>query len=77
METGLLWFDDSRVPVGVKVDNAVRRYRERFGHSPNVCYVHPKILADEPGLVARVPVIARKAIQPNYFWVCVKLLESP
>jgi hypothetical protein len=70
MRSGLLWFDDSpSVPLATKIERAMQRYRERVGHSPNVCYVHPKTLAGADGMPARLRVVESTTIQPNYFLV--------
>jgi len=73
MITGLLWFDDSpNVPLAAKIENAARRYRERFGRSPEVCYVHPRTLAGAKVLPTHVKVIELATIQPNHFWIGVR-----
>ena len=73
VEVGLLWFDDNpKVPLAIKVENAVRRYRERFGRMPEVCYVHPRTLAGAEELPVHLRVIERATIQPNHFWVVVR-----
>jgi len=73
MKTGLLWFDDNpRVPLATKIENAARRYREKFGKPPDVCYVHPQTLAGAQKLPAHVKVVERATIQPNNFWIGVK-----
>lgn len=42
---GLLWFDDDpNRDLKQKVGNAARRYTEKFGRQPTVCYVHPSML---------------------------------
>jgi hypothetical protein len=72
MKTGLLWFDDSpRMSLADKVVDAVRRYEEKFGRSPNVCYVHPSAVvgAQTPSMGVRVVVCS--GVQPNHFWVGV------
>ena len=70
MQIGLLWFDDNpQVPLATKIEKAARRYRERFGRPPNVCYVHPQTLAGAQGLPAGLKVVERASVQPNYFWV--------
>jgi hypothetical protein len=42
---GLLWFDNDpkRNPVE-KIGRAARRYREKYGVPPEVCYVHPAVI---------------------------------
>lgn len=43
---GLLWFDDDPGrDLKQKVGNAARRYAEKFGRRPTVCYVHPSMLS--------------------------------
>jgi len=74
MKMGLLWFDDNpKVPLATKIENAARRYRERFGRAPDVCYVHPKTLAGEKAMPAQVKVIESASVQPNHFWIGVNL----
>jgi len=70
MRAGLLWFDDSpRTPLASKVDHAMRRYREKFGRTPNICYVHPRTLKDSGNEVTPIRVVGLPSIQPNHFWV--------
>jgi len=72
MKTGLLWFDDSpRLSLADKVVDAVRHYREKFGRSPNVCYVHPSTMTDAKAAPAEVRVVTSTTVQPNHFWVGV------
>jgi hypothetical protein len=73
MQMGLLWFDDNpKVSFAAKIEKAARRYRERFGRAPDMCYVHPQTLAGVQELPARVRVIERTTVQPNNFWIGVK-----
>ncbi len=42
---GLLWFDDDpKRDLKQKVGDAARRYTEKFGRQPTICYVHPSML---------------------------------
>jgi len=73
MEVGLLWFDDNpKVSFVSKVERAARRYQERFGRSPDVCYVHPCTFAGVTAMPADVQVIGLSTVRPNHFWVGVK-----
>ena len=48
IQEGLLWFDDHPTrPVRDKIERAVQRYQQKYGHNPDVCYVHPAQLAPE------------------------------
>jgi len=78
MRTGLLWFDDNpRLPIAAKIEKAARRYRERFGRSPNICYVHPQTLAGAEELPTHVQVVGKVTIQPDNFWIGVKTSRAP
>ena len=80
IQEGLLWFDDSPTRATAdKIGNAVARYRQKYGHNPDVCYVHPAHLAPEghPGdneqvsLADGVKVLPAKSVLPNHFWLGV------
>lgn len=70
---GILWFDDSSRSLRDKVEAAVRRYVEKFGRLPNVCYVHPSALdgstitLDVGGFPLRVE--ARRWVLRDHFLV--------
>ncbi len=49
MKVGLLWYDDDPGrDLAEKVGRAARRYRQKFGTSPDICYVHPSTLSGNP-----------------------------
>jgi len=77
IQEGLLWFDDSPTRATAdKIGNAVARYRQKYGHSPDVCYVHPTCLAvDNASMVGGVQVVAAKSVLPCHFWLGVQ--ETP
>jgi hypothetical protein len=73
MREGLLWYDDNpKLPLAAKIREAVRRYRDKFGRSPDLCFVHPDTLADSAELPNFITVATRATIGPNNFWVGVK-----
>jgi hypothetical protein len=66
MTEGLLWYDaDGKRPTSQKIDDAVNRYRERFGRAPNCCHVHPNQLVEH----ASVQVVANPRILLHHYWV--------
>jgi hypothetical protein len=71
METGLLWYDDSKADFASKVREAAQRYREKFGTRPDRCYVNPASLPGEGDKVSLkgIKVVTSPTIQPNHFWV--------
>ena len=80
MQTGLLWYDDDpQQTLEAKIGRAARRYREKFGRTPDICYVHPRVVdgqatndkaiglaAPESGTVRIVPA---PNILLNHFWL--------
>jgi len=66
---GLLWFDESGT-LEQRVERAVRRYTEKFGRRPTVCYVHPSMLNGHgPVSIAGVRVVPRRATLCDHFFV--------
>lgn len=66
-----VWYDDNpKKPVSAKIDEAVLRYRQKFGKNPSVCKLSDKMqpleLSDD---VAGVKVQTAKNIPQNYFWI--------
>jgi hypothetical protein len=68
MTEGLLWYDaDGKRPTGQKIEDAVTRYRERFGRAPNCCHVHPNDVVDH----GSVQVVADPRVLLHHYWVGV------
>jgi hypothetical protein len=46
MNVGMLWFDnDPRTALTAKVARAADYYRQKYGLVPDLCLVHPSMLA--------------------------------
>ena len=80
METGLLWFDnDPTRELTAKIEDAARRYKEKFGAVPNTCYVNQTAV---DGSEIRVPlkaaqngvlrVVPASNILLHHFWVGIE-----
>jgi hypothetical protein len=68
MREGLLWYDaDPRRPASQKIEDAARRYQERFGRAPNCCHLHP----DEQASESKLHVVANPRILLHHYWVGV------
>jgi hypothetical protein len=80
MQTGLLWFDnDPHREMAVKIEDAVRRYKEKFGMAPNTCYVNQAAfdggelkLALQGIQVASLRVIPVSNVLLHHFWVGIE-----
>lgn len=80
MTNGLLWFDNSKKHLRIKITAAAKRYKEKYGTMPNLCYVNPANLGgmvkkeltlnmpDNPKITA----IPKVTIMPNHIWLGVK-----
>lgn len=73
MRTGWLWFDnDSGRTLEEKVARAVARYRDKFGRSPDTCYVHPQTIAGEEQQCGAVRLVAARHVLRHHFWLGVE-----
>jgi hypothetical protein len=72
MKIGLLWYDDDpKCGLSDKVSRAAKRYVQKFGTPPNVCYVHPSAI-DACGATREVDgvhVDTLMSVLRNHFWL--------
>jgi hypothetical protein len=71
MNIGLLWHD-SQKPVDLVVPLAAARYEQRFGESPNVCYVNPTVLPDGDRAVDGVLIKSSAQVLKFHYWLGVE-----
>ncbi len=75
MNVGMLWFDnDPRTALAAKVARAALYYRQKYGLVPDLCLVHPSMLAgslDDPveGKNGKVVLRPTRSIQPGHLWI--------
>ncbi len=72
MKEGLLWYDDSPGhDLAEKVKRAARRYKQKFGVVPNVCYVHSSALNGNGQVTAvdGMRVTTRPTVLRHHFWI--------
>jgi hypothetical protein len=72
LRIGMLWFDDTpQRPLDDKIELAVRHYQVKYGSSPNICYVHPSVLAGGRSAGSSLQVVAAEFILQHHFWIGV------
>lgn len=78
MYIGMLWFDnDNKSGLNNRVERAAEYYQRKYGKTPNMCYVHPSMLAptgpDGEGMLDTNGVQVRplSTVLPNHFWIGV------
>jgi hypothetical protein len=77
MKTGLLWFDaDPETTLEDKVVQAATKYHDKFGHWPNVCYIHPVSERSEMRVFAhdsvQITVRPLATVLKNHYWLGVE-----
>jgi len=68
MQSGLLWHDSQR-PIDLVIPLAAARYAERFGNTPNVCFVHPTALPDGEREVGGVRIASSSRVLKFHYWL--------
>jgi hypothetical protein len=83
MNVGMLWFDnDPRTALTAKVARAADYYNQKYGLVPDLCLVHPSMLAKAQPNLAEGPVLSvaegpsgkvalrsDRLVQPGYLWI--------
>ena len=69
MEIGMLWFDDSQASLGEKVKQAAVYYRQKYGHGPTHCLVHPQTLNGGKGKISGVVMREAHNVMLNHYWI--------
>lgn len=79
MDIGMLWFDnDPKTEISVKIQRAAAYYHQKYGVTPNLCFVHPSMIRNG-SLKAQndtlksgdVEVRTSRSVLPNHFWIGV------
>jgi hypothetical protein len=72
MITGMLWFDnDQNTTLSSKIERAAQYYKNKYGQTPDVCFVHPKMIenAAKGKEIPKVEVKASDTILLYHFWI--------
>jgi hypothetical protein len=92
MEIGMLWFDnDKKSDYEAKIERAATYYRNKYGRTPNLCFVHPCMIPDNGSRAADkasretenltlksqgVEIRTSKTMLPNHFWIGINRQET-
>jgi hypothetical protein len=74
MQVGMLWLDnDARNTLTARIARAADYYRSKYGDMPDLCLVHPSMLAEDHDLAAgragKVIVRPNRTVLPGYLWI--------
>ncbi len=71
IQENLLWFDDNPIrSISDKIERAAQRYQQKYGHTPDVCYIHPGEGEADPA--GSIKVLPAKSVLPHHFWLGVE-----
>lgn len=73
MKVGMLWLDDdSNREIQARLERAADYYRDKYGSTPNVCYIHPRTAGEGmPATVGQMEVATDELVLPGHFWLGV------
>jgi len=75
MNIGMLWFDnDPKADLTVKINRAVDYYRNKYGQTPNLCFVHPSMVKTSPLKAGSIEVRSSRSVLPNHFWLGLNIM---
>jgi hypothetical protein len=67
---GMLWFDnDPKTDLMSKINRAADYYQKKYGHSPTLCFVNPKMLENDKAAAGSVKVKTNGNIMPGHLWI--------
>jgi len=79
MITGMLWFDnDQKTSLANKIDRAAQYYKKKYGQSPEICFVHPKMIetASDSKDLSVMEVKASDMVLLHHFWIGRREIEK-
>ncbi len=70
MKQGLVWYDgDPKKTLDAKMAEAAKRYKEKYGSDPTVCYINPAHLADQRSTAGKMRIVSASQVLPNHLWL--------
>lgn len=81
MHTGMLWFDNSKSLLSVKIQQAVDYYFKKYGRRPDLVLVHPSMLEENDRTkgnvemetsTAKLTVRPYRPVLPGHIWVGIE-----
>jgi hypothetical protein len=71
MKIGMLWFDnDPKTDLTTKIQEAAAYYHKKYAAQPDLCYVHPSMVAVKPASNG-IEVRTARDVMPNHIWIGV------
>jgi hypothetical protein len=72
MDQGMLWFDnDPTTALPQKIDRAADYFRRKYGQTPTLCYVNPKMVGAGEVLKCSLAIKTNQSILHHHLWIGV------
>jgi hypothetical protein len=70
MKIGMLWFDnDPKTDLPTKISQAAVYYQTKYGARPDLCFVHPSMIPENPARSGGIEVRPNRLVLPNHIWI--------
>ncbi len=77
MNIGMLWFDnDTKADLAAKIKRASSYYKDKYGQAPNLCFVHPSMVAKDGHSEAGIELRTTRSVLPNHFWLGISTTSA-
>jgi hypothetical protein len=79
MDIGMLWFDnDKKADLRAKIARAAKYYQNKYGDTPNLCFIHPGMLPENGNgsQAGEIEVRTSNTILPHHFWIGVNQSDN-
>jgi len=71
MHTGMLWFDNSKTALDIKIKKAMNYYHKKYGRIPELCLVHPSMLTEQPK-DDEITIRSYRPVLPGHIWIGIE-----
>lgn len=73
MNSGLMWFDNSKLSLADKVRKAAEYYKKKYGRDAEMCLVNPSMMGDQKlSEVDKITVRAWRPVLPGHIWIGIE-----
>lgn len=70
MQAGMMWFDnDKQSSLAANVSKAAAYYQKKYGRSPNLCMVNPKMLGGKEEVSDKIAIRPYQPIVTGHLWI--------
>lgn len=77
MHTGMLWFDNSKDLLSIKIQKAFDYYHKKYGRMPDLVLVHPSMMEETDRAkgsieVNKLTVRPYRPVLPGHIWIGIE-----